>query len=180
MRKWLNQLRRHLGCRLRWAHWTVCLIAVLTSQGRGNCGVSGPLESIWDFLRHIMQRMDHHCRCQLQCFQQAGIILNSPMKNQSHDAACSHITLDNIIIIRVHSVLLHCWLGVRKSIRPVKIEWWGVGVVICLERGTDCLHMVQLMPLHPYHLLPYLNPDWFYLLVSAYPDCPGKEDVKRV
>ena len=28
-------------------------------------------------------------------------------------------------------VLWHCWLGVRKSIRPVKIEWWGVGVVIC-------------------------------------------------
>jgi len=22
-------------------------------------------------------------------------------------------------------------------------------VVICLERGADCLHMVQLMPLHP-------------------------------
>jgi len=22
-------------------------------------------------------------------------------------------------------------------------------VVICLERGEDCLHMVQLMPLHP-------------------------------
>jgi len=26
---------------------------------------------------------------------------------------------------------------------------YGVGVVICLERGADCLHMVQLMPLHP-------------------------------
>ena len=25
-------------------------------------------------------------------------------------------------------------------------EWWGVGIVICLERGAD-LHMVQLMPL---------------------------------
>ena len=25
----------------------------------------------------------------------------------------------------------------------------GVGVVICLERGADCLHMVQLMPLYP-------------------------------
>ena len=37
----------------------------------------------------------------------------------------------------------------RKSIRSVKIEWWGVGVVICLERGADCLHVVQLMPLHP-------------------------------
>ena len=43
----------------------------------------------------------------------------------------------------VPSVLWHCWLGVRKSIRPVKIEWWGVGMVICL------LYMVQLMPLHP-------------------------------
>jgi len=34
------------------------------------------------------------------------------------------------------SVLWHCSLGVRKSIRPVKIEWWGVDVVICLERGA--------------------------------------------
>ena len=29
------------------------------------------------------------------------------------------------------------------------VERWGVGVVICLERGAYCLHMVQLMPLHP-------------------------------
>ena len=44
------------------------------------------------------------------------------------------------------SVLWHCWLGVRKSIQPVKIEWWGVG----LERVAGCLHiMAQLMPLHP-------------------------------
>ena len=47
------------------------------------------------------------------------------------------------------SVLWHCWLGARKSIRPVEIKWWGAGVVICLEWGTDCLHMAQLMPLHP-------------------------------
>jgi len=40
------------------------------------------------------------------------------------------------------SVLWHCWLGVMKSIRPVQIEWWGVGVVICLEQGGVCLHMV--------------------------------------
>ena len=42
----------------------------------------------------------------------------------------------------------------------------GVGVVICLEQGADCLHMVQLMPLHPkktHHILPHLNPDWFYI-----------------
>ena len=26
------------------------------------------------------------------------------------------------------------------------LEWWGAGMVICLERDAD-LHMVQLMPL---------------------------------
>ena len=38
-------------------------------------------------------------------------------------------------------------------------------MVVCLDRGADCLHMVQLMPLHPQtpSLLPHLNPDWFYL-----------------
>jgi len=52
-------------------------------------------------------------------------------------------------------------------------------VVICLERGAGCLHMVQLMP---YHLLPHLNPDWLYLSVyqPAYPGCPAKEAVKPV
>jgi len=27
-----------------------------------------------------------------------------------------------------------------------KTEWWGAGMVICVERGAD-LHMAQLMPL---------------------------------
>jgi len=30
------------------------------------------------------------------------------------------------------------------SCRPT--EWWGAGVVVCLERGAD-LHVAQLMPL---------------------------------
>ena len=46
----------------------------------------------------------------------------------------------------LHSVLWRCWLGGRKVMRPVKTEWWGAGVVICLECGAD-LHMVQLLPL---------------------------------
>ena len=46
----------------------------------------------------------------------------------------------------VSSVLWRCWLGSRKGIRPVINEWWGAGVVICLERGAD-LHTAQLMPL---------------------------------
>jgi len=69
-----------------------------------------------------------------------------------------------------------------KSIRPVNIERRDVDIVICLERGADYLHMIQLMPLHPKprHLLPHLNPDFFTFLVSAYPGCPGKEAIKQV
>jgi len=37
-------------------------------------------------------------------------------------------------------------LGGRKGIWPVKTEWWGAGVVICLEQGAD-LHTAQQMPL---------------------------------
>jgi len=44
------------------------------------------------------------------------------------------------------SVLWCCWLGGWKGIRPVKTEWWGADVVVCLEPGAD-LHMAQLMPL---------------------------------
>ena len=62
--------------------------------------------------------------------------------------------MDDIIIYTLlnPSVLWQCRLGDRKSIRPVKIEWWGAGVVICLKRGADCLRKVQLMP------LPFQNP----------------------
>jgi len=75
------------------------------------------------------------------------------------------------------SVLRHCWLGVRKSIQPVKINWWGVGVgvVICLEWGADCLRMVQLMP------LPLQTPSCLasfksrlVLPLPNYPGCPGR------
>ena len=51
------------------------------------------------------------------------------------------------------SMLWRCWLVGRKGIRPVKTEWWGTGVVICLQRGANDLHMVQLMPLPPHRLL---------------------------
>ena len=71
-----------------------------------------------------------------------------------------------------------CWLGGMKSIRPVKnMEWWGAGMVVCLERGANDLHMVQLMPLPPRHLLLQQNPEWFILLVPAYPGCPGKRPL---
>jgi len=71
--------------------------------------------------------------------------------------------------ITMSSVLWHCWLGVRKSMRPVKIDWWGADVVICLERGANDMHMVQLMPLPPHHFLLYWNLDWFNISGAGLP-----------
>jgi len=79
----------------------------------------------------------------------------------------------------VPSLLWHCWLGARKSIQPVKIEWWGV-VVIWLEQGADCLHMVQLMPLssqNPVISCVIWIQTGFTFLVPAYPGCARKEAV---
>ena len=44
-------------------------------------------------------------------------------------------------------------------------------MVICLKRGADCLHTVQLMPLPLQNpiISSHLNPDWFTLFVPAYP-----------
>jgi len=58
-------------------------------------------------------------------------------------------------------------------------EWWGAGVVICLEQSAD-LHTDQLL------LLP-LTISWFSkiqigftFLVPAHPGSPGQRAVKRV
>ena len=60
-----------------------------------------------------------------------------------------------------------------------KLEWWGAGVVICLERGAD-LHMVQLMPL-PLAVSCFSKIQLgFSFLVPADPGSPGKRAVKRV
>ena len=60
-----------------------------------------------------------------------------------------------------------------------KLEWWGTGVVICLERGAD-LHMAQLMPLPLTVSCSSKIQIGFTFLVSAHPGSPGKRAVKRV
>jgi len=50
-------------------------------------------------------------------------------------------------------------------------------VIVCLERGANDLHMVQLMPLPPHHLLLQHYPERFILLVPAYLGCPGKRPL---
>ena len=73
-------------------------------------------------------------------------------------------------------MLWHSWFGVRKSNRPVKIEWWGAGVAICLELSANDVHMVQLMPATPQYLASF----GLTFLMPAYPGCPAKVAVKRV
>jgi len=76
------------------------------------------------------------------------------------------------------SVLWRCWLGGRKDIRPVKTEWWGAGVVICLERGAD-LHTSQLMPLPLTVSCSSKIQIGFTFLVPAHLGSPGQRAVKR-
>jgi len=88
----------------------------------------------------------------------------------------SYQTIVNITVLP--SVLWHCWLGDRKGILPVKTEWWGAGVVVCLERGAD-LRIAQLMPL-PLTVSCFSKIQiGFTFLVPAYLGSPGKRDVKR-
>jgi len=60
-----------------------------------------------------------------------------------------------------------------------KTEWWGAGVVVCLEQGAD-LHMAQLMPLPPIVSCFSKIQIRFTFLVLAHLGSPGKRAVKRV
>jgi len=60
----------------------------------------------------------------------------------------------------------------KKSIRPVKSEWWGAGMVICLGRCA-ALHTAQLMPLPLTDSCSSKSrlvlPSWFYLSGTGSP-----------
>ena len=70
-------------------------------------------------------------------------------------------------------------VGRQEGHPACKTEWWGAGIVICLERVAD-LHMAQLMPL-PLTVSCFSKiQTGFTFLVPAYPGCPGKRTVKWV
>ena len=60
-----------------------------------------------------------------------------------------------------------------------KTEWWGAGMVICLERDAD-LHVAQLMPLLLTVSCFSKIQIGFTFLVPAHPGSPGQRAVKRV
>ena len=98
---------------------------------------------------------------------------------------CEHFTVGFPVAGKLNdwqvlpSVLWCCWLGGRKGIQPVKTEWCGAGMVVCLERGAD-LHTAQLMPLTLTVSCFSKIQIGFTFLVPAHLGSPGQRAVKRV
>ena len=123
------------------------------------------------------------CICCVVVYADGSICLDILQNRWSPTYDVSAILTSIQVTVGEPSVIWQYWLGIRKSIRPVKIEWWGVDVVICLEWGADCLLMVQLMPLPSQNLIIscfiYIQTG-FTCQVPAYLGCPGKEAIKWV
>ena len=79
----------------------------------------------------------------------------------------------NGLCIKYNSLTL--LVGCQGEHPACKNEWWFVGVVICLQRGANCLYgpadATAVPKLH--NLLPHLNPDWFYLSDTGLPRLPS-------
>ena len=103
-----------------------------------------------------------NCDCTaLHCFDAVTVACNC-------DKFCSELP----------SVLWHCVR--QEGHQPVKnFEWWGAGVVICLERDAD-LHMAQLIHL-PLTVSCFSKIQIvFTFLVPAHLGSPRQRAVKRV
>ena len=84
-----------------------------------------------------------------------------------------------IITVVCCNVCLHCFDAVGWVAGRASSQWWGAGVVICLEWGAY-LHMAQLMPL-PLTVSCFSKIQiGFTFLVTAHPGGPGKRAVKWV
>ena len=102
---------------VRWLLWQATLILIR------------PRRSVWSTPHNAGTFFSHRlCTFRLHA---------SITTNTCNAAGTVHTTRDWIHTVNYNRGLLllwHFWLGVRKSIGPVQIEWWGVGVVICLEQ----------------------------------------------
>ena len=73
-------------------------------------------------------------------------------------------------------VLWRCWLGVRKSIRPVKSDKALVWLSVWSEVQVVCI-WPSWCHCHLYHLLLHLNLDWFYLSGTGLPRLSWKRSL---
>ena len=89
-----------------------------------------------------------------------------------------------LLLTYIASSVLHVrntftFLVIIDAVTDIHNEWWGAGMVTCLELGAD-LHMAQLMPL-PLTVSCFSKIQIvFVFLVPADPGSPGKRAIKRV
>jgi len=88
----------------------------------------------------------------------------------------THLSLNRIFAFSALTLLVGRQEGHPACKKP---EWWGVGVVICLERSAD-LHTAQLMPL-PLTVSCFSKiQTGFTFLVPANPGSTGQKAVERI
>jgi len=73
---------------------------------------------------------------------------------------------------------LRFWHGATRGLNPALTEWWGAGMVICLQRGAD-LHTAQLMQL-PLTVTCFSEiQTGFTFLVPAHPGSHGQSKTLK-
>ena len=85
--------------------------------------------------------------------------------------------LDVVLFICLQCFDAVGWATGRASGLEKTFEWWGTGMVICLERDAD-LHVAQLMPLTVSCFSKIQI--GFTFLVPAHLGSPRQRAVKRV
>ena len=165
-------------CRLAKDHWMgVCVLFAIAAECSGQWRIS--FRPCWLAIASRFCFQFYVSSSQSSCHkEQTTSMLSTRSYSPMFSVLC---LLDGVYLIYIRWKKIF-WADNNNSYCFKDII--QVSQVICLERGADCLHMVQLMPLpfpKPRHHLPHLNPDWFYLSrYLAYPGCPGKEAIKRV
>ena len=99
---------------------------------------------------------------------------------QPYRFGCENVDTDFLSRLPCDSLALSAstlLVGWQEGHLVCKKEWWGAGVVVCLEQGAD-LHIAQLMPL-PLTVSCFSKIQiGFTFLVPAHLGSPGKRAVK--
>ena len=168
--------------RLSTTRMTDCLLSSLFHFSAMTLGHCLSLRPVWDLinmqnvLNHVSDRSSHltgKCRKKIQRSVSGGYYTTL-----SYNVIYDVLVLFTFAYICSFSALT-LLVGQQKG-HPAckKTEWWGAGVVICLERCAD-LHMARLLAL-PLTVSCFSKIHiGFTFLVPAHPGSPGQRGVKR-
>ena len=125
---WMRFLAVSLLCsNLRQVVYTYVLLSPSSINGQVSFLIGKGSDAVWLGRQKVTTGLVQNtgsCRqvCELMVPRRSLMITGLPLP----------LLFLSVLWYNLPSVLWHCWLGITKSIRSVKIEWWGVDVVICL------------------------------------------------